>query len=67
MLVQQLKKTGDATRIVVAFDDELSSAPASSFEITTDAGTVLTPIAAEIGTKEQLLLELVTIREKMYI
>ena len=45
------EKTGDATRIVVAFDDELSSAPASSFEITTDAGTVLTPIAAEIGTK----------------
>ena len=43
--------TGDATRIVVAFDDELSAAPASSFEVTTDAGTVLTPIAAEIGTK----------------
>ena len=43
--------TGDATRIVVGFSDELSDAPASSFEVTTDAGTVLTPIAAEIGTK----------------
>jgi hypothetical protein len=45
------EKTGDATRIVVAFDDELSAAPASSFEVTTDAGTVLTPISTEIGTK----------------
>jgi len=45
------EKTGDATKIVVAFDDELSDAPASAFEITTDAGTVLTPISAEVGTK----------------
>ena len=45
------EKTGDTTRIVVAFDDEISAAPASSFEVTTDAGTVLTPIATEIGTK----------------
>jgi hypothetical protein len=45
------EKTGDATRIVVAFDDEISAAPASSFEVTTDAGTVLTPIATEVGTK----------------
>jgi hypothetical protein len=42
--------TGDTTRIVVAFDDELSAAPATAFEVTTDAGTVLTPIASEIGT-----------------
>ena len=45
------EKTGDATRLVVAFDDEISDAPAASFEITTDAGAVLTPIAAEVGTK----------------
>ena len=45
------EKTGDTTKIVVAFDDELSAAPASSFEVTTDAGTVLTPISSEIGTK----------------
>ena len=45
------EKTGDATKIVVAFDDEISEAPASSFEITTDAGTVLTPVSTEIGTK----------------
>jgi hypothetical protein len=43
--------TGDATKIVVAFDDEISAAPAASFEVTTDAGTVLTPISTEIGTK----------------
>ena len=45
------EKTGDATKIVVAFDDEISEAPASSFEVTTDAGTVLTPVSTEIGTK----------------
>ena len=45
------EKTGDTTKMVVAFDDEILTAPASSFEITTDAGTVLTPIATEIGTK----------------
>ena len=45
------EKTGDTTKIVVAFDDEISEAPASSFEVTTDAGTVLTPVSTEIGTK----------------
>jgi len=45
------EKTGDTTKMVVAFDDEILTAPAASFEITTDAGTVLTPIATEIGTK----------------
>ena len=45
------EKTGDTTRLVVAFDDEISEAPASSFEVTTDAGTVLTPVSTEIGTK----------------
>lgn len=45
------EKTGDTTKIVVAFDDEISEAPASSFEVTTDAGAVLTPISTEIGTK----------------
>ena len=59
--------TGDATRIVVAFDDELSAAPASSFEVTTDAGAVLTPIAAEIGTKVHMLRVLHMTREKMFI
>ena len=45
------EKTDKADRIVVAFNDEISDAPASAFQITTDAGSVLTPIAAEIGTK----------------
>jgi len=45
------EKTGDTTKLVVAFDDEISEAPASSFEVTTDAGTVLTPVSTEIGTK----------------
>jgi len=45
------EKTGDATRIVVAFDDEISAAPASSFEVTNDAGTVIPVSSTEIGTK----------------
>jgi hypothetical protein len=45
------EKTGDTSKIVVAFDDELSDAPASSFEVTLDAGTVITPTSSEIGTK----------------
>ena len=45
------EKTGDTTKIVVAFDDEISAAPAASFEVTTDSGAVLTPISTEIGTK----------------
>ena len=45
------EKTGDLTRIVVDFDDEIATAPASSFEVTLDSGTVLTPSAAEVGTK----------------
>jgi len=45
------EKTGDANRIVVAFDDEISAAPASSFEVTNDAGTVIAVSSTEIGTK----------------
>ena len=45
------EKTDDATKIRVAFDDEIGTASASSFEVTTDAGTVLTPTAIEIGPK----------------
>jgi hypothetical protein len=45
------EKTGDATRIVVAFDDEISSAPIGSFEVTTDGGSVVAVTATEIGTK----------------
>jgi len=45
------EKTDDATKIRVAFDDEIGTASASSFEVTTDAGTVLTPTAVEIGPK----------------
>jgi hypothetical protein len=45
------EKTGDATRVVVAFDDEISDAPASSFEVTTDGGTVIPVSSTEIGTK----------------
>ena len=45
------EKTGDATRLVVAFDDELSAAPASSFEVTTDGGSIVAVSATEIGTK----------------
>ena len=43
--------TGGLDKIVVAFDDDLSDAPASAFKVTLDSGTVLTPIAAEIGPK----------------
>ena len=43
------EKTGSADRMVVAFDDEILSASAGAFKITTDAGTVMTPIAAEVG------------------
>ncbi len=45
------EKTGDATKIVVAFDDEIGTASASSFEVTSDAGVVMTPTAVEIGPK----------------
>jgi hypothetical protein len=45
------EKTGSLDKIVVAFDDEILTADASSFEVTLDAGTVLTPLAAEVGTK----------------
>jgi len=45
------EKTGDTTKLVVAFDDEISSAPASSFEVTNDAGTVIAVSSTEIGTK----------------
>jgi hypothetical protein len=45
------EKTGDTTRLVVAFDDELSAAPIGSFEVTTDGGSVVAVTAAEIGTK----------------
>ena len=45
------EKTGDATKVVVAFDDEISDAPASSFEVTTDGGTVIPVSSTEIGTK----------------
>ena len=50
-LLLLLKKTGDTTKIVVAFDDEISSAPASSFEVTNDAGAVIAVSSTEIGTK----------------
>lgn len=43
------EKTGATDRLVVAFDDEILSATAAAFKITTDAGTVMTPIAAEVG------------------
>ena len=45
------EKTNDPTRIVVGFNDEIGSVSASSFEVKTDSGVVITPIAAEIGTK----------------
>jgi len=45
------EKTGSLNKMVVAFDDEIATAPASSFKITTDAGTVITPSSAEVGTK----------------
>ena len=45
------EKTNDPTRIVVGFNDEIGTVSASSFEVTTDAGVVITPTAAEIGTK----------------
>ena len=43
------EKTGGTDRIVVAFDDEILSATAGAFKVTTDAGTVMTPIAVEVG------------------
>ena len=43
------EKTGDATRIRVSFNDEIGSVSASSFEVTKDDGSVVTPTAAEIG------------------
>ena len=51
MLVLMLKKQMMQQKLVVAFDDEIGTASASSFEVTTDAGAVLTPTAVEIGTK----------------
>jgi hypothetical protein len=45
------EKTGSLDKMVVAFNDEILTAPASAFKVTTDAGAVLTPIAAEVGTK----------------
>ena len=45
------EKTGDSTKIVVAFDDEISEAPASSFEVTNDAGAIIAVSSTEIGTK----------------
>ena len=45
------EKTGDTSKIVVAFDDEIGTASASSFEVTTDAGVVMTPTSVEIGPK----------------
>ena len=45
------EKTDDSTKIRVAFDDEIGTATASSFEVTTDAGSVLTPLSVEIGPK----------------
>jgi len=44
------EKTGALDKMVIAFNDEILTAPASAFKITTDAGAVLTPIAAEVGT-----------------
>jgi hypothetical protein len=44
------EKTGDATRIVVAFDDEISAAPASSFEVTNDAGVIIPVSSTAVGT-----------------
>jgi len=43
------EKTNDATRIRVSFNDEIGTVSASSFEVTKDDGTVVTPTAAEIG------------------
>jgi len=45
------EKTNDPTRIVVGFNDEIGSVSASSFEVKTDAGVVITPTLAEVGTK----------------
>ena len=45
------EKTGDTTKIVVAFDDEISAAPASSFEVTNDAGAIIPVSSTEVGTK----------------
>jgi hypothetical protein len=45
------EKSDALDKLVVVFDDELSATSAAAFSITTDAGTVLTPLSAEIGTK----------------
>ena len=45
------EKTDDASKVRVAFDDEIGSVTAASFEVTTDSGSVLTPTAADIGPK----------------
>jgi len=45
------EKTGSTDKIVVAFDDEIGTASASSFEVTSDAGVVMTPTSVEIGPK----------------
>jgi len=44
------EKTGALDKIVVAFDDEISTADATAFQVTLDAGTVLTPLSVEVGT-----------------
>jgi hypothetical protein len=44
-------KSNELNRLVVGFDDELSATSAAAFQVTLDAGTVLTPTAAEVGTK----------------
>jgi hypothetical protein len=44
------EKTGSLDKIVVAFDDEISTADPSAFQVTLDSGTVLTPLSAEVGT-----------------
>jgi hypothetical protein len=45
------EKSDSLDKIVVTFDDELSATDATAFQVTLDAGTVLTPLSAEIGTK----------------
>jgi hypothetical protein len=45
------EKSDSLDKLVVVFDDELSATTAGAFQVTTDAGTILTPLSAEVGTK----------------
>ena len=45
------EKTDDSTKIRVAFNDEIGTVSASSFEVTSDSGSVMTPLSADIGPK----------------